>query len=230
VIAEREGIDLPESVRQDSIWTYEVGAKAQLLDDRLSVEAAVYRSVWDDVAVTVPIGDTGFTGLGSSDGTRTWGGEFGLVARPVAGLALSVGASYVDAKFAGDVGGLGLGGLRVDEVPRFSANASADYRRTLTGDVAGVARIAWQHSSPRGFASDPTARPGDTIDRVDARLGVELDTVTLALFADNLINEDGGVSYRSFEEIEPGIDDVISNRLRPRTVGIEASFRFGGAR
>ena len=56
------------SLDQDSIWTYEIGAKAELLDRKLTLEGAVYYSDWKDVAVRIPIATTGFNGLINSKG------------------------------------------------------------------------------------------------------------------------------------------------------------------
>ena len=50
------GIALPAALKPDSIWTYELGTKAVLLDKRMTVEAAVYHSDWKDVTVRIPIG------------------------------------------------------------------------------------------------------------------------------------------------------------------------------
>lgn len=223
------GVDLPATLSQDSIWTYEVGAKADLWGRRLSLEGALFYSDWKDVAVRIPIPRTSFNGLINSDGTRTKGAELSLVARPVAGLVLSAGGAYVDAEYVSDVPGTAIvKGASVDDVAKFTANAAVDYDTRISDTVQAFGRIGWQHSSPRRNSSYPAFLPGDTIDRIDARLGVELAQATIALFADNLTNENGATSFREVYQVGPTAFDITSNRLRPRTLGIEASFRFGG--
>ena len=226
-LAKPLGIDLPAALGQDSIWSYELGAKADLLDRRLTVEGALFYSKWKDVTVRIPLGDTGFNGLINSKGTETKGVELSLVARPIHGLTLSAGGAYIDATYSGDVAGTGIvDGAPVDDVSKFTANASADYGFALSDALRGFARIGWQHSSPRNFRSFPGYLPGDAIDRVDARLGVDFDRFTLALFADNLTDERGATSYRTVQPLGAGIVDITANRLRPRTIGIEVSFNF----
>lgn len=228
-LGELYGVSLPAALGQDSIWSYEIGAKAELWDRRLTLEAAAFYSDWKNVTVRIPIATTGFNGLINSPGTETKGVELSLVARPVPGLTLSAGGAYLDATYSGMVAGTGIvTGAAVEDVAKFTANASADYRTSLTADVEGFARMAWQHSSPRRNTSFPIYIPGDTIDRIDARIGVDFDRFTVALFADNLTNENGATSYRQVQPLAPGVNDITSSRLRPRTLGVEASFRLGG--
>jgi len=223
------GVELPAALSQDSIWTYEVGAKAELWERKLSIEAAVFYSDWKDVAVRIPIPGTSFNGLVNSNGTHTKGAELSLVAQPVSGLTLSAGGAYVDAEYTDAVAGTAIvKGSAVDDVAKFTANASIDYAAAITDTVQAFGRVGWQHSSPRRNSSYAAFLPGDTIDRVDARIGVEFAQLTIALFADNLTDENGATSFRQVQQIGPTSFDITSNRLRPRTLGVEASFRFGG--
>lgn len=228
-LAPAYGVELPIALSQDSIWTYELGAKAELWGRKLTLEGALFHSDWKDVAVRIPIPRTSFNGLVNSDGIRSRGAEAAVVFRPVPGLVLSGGGAYVDAQYISDVPGTAIvKGAAVDDVAKFTFNASADYSARVSDTVQVFGRIGWQHSSPRRNSSYPAFLPGDTIDRVDARVGVEVDGVTIALFADNLTNDNGAASFREVYQIGPEEFDITSNRLRPRTIGIEASFRFGG--
>lgn len=228
-LGQQLGIDLPAALAQDSIWTYEVGGKADLFGRMLTVEGALFYSEWKDVTVRIPIGTTGFNGLINSNGTETKGAELSLVLRPAKGLTLNASGAYVDATYAAAVPGTGIAaGAPVDDVAKFTANASADYRTEIANDIFATARISWQHTSPRRFDSFPGYLPGDRIDRIDARVGADIGALNIALFVDNLTNENGAASFRSVQPIAPGIDDITANRLRPRTFGIEASFTFGG--
>jgi outer membrane receptor protein involved in Fe transport len=223
------GINLPAALAQDSIWSYEIGGKAELFNRLLTLEGALYYSDWKDVTVRIPIGATGFNGLINSNGTTTKGAELSIVLRPAVGLTLTASGSYVDATYSGAVPGTGIvKGAVVDDVAKFTANASVDYRTTLATGLDGYARIGWQHSTPRQFVSFPGFLPGDTIDRVDARVGVDLDRLSIALFADNLTNDRGATSFRIVQPIAPGVNDIAASRLRPRTIGLELTARFGG--
>lgn len=228
-LGEQFGLDFPATLQQDSIWTYELGAKAEFLGGLASAEGAVYYSKWKDVAVRAPIGTTGFNGLINSNGIKVTGVEGQLSIRPTRTLTLAAGASYADATYDGDVAGTGIvDGAPVDDVAKFTANASLDYRQPLSQDVFAHARIGWQHNSRRSFVAFPGYLPGDNIDRLDASIGLDYGDMTISLFASNLTNESGATSYRTVSFLTPAETEVTANRLRPRTIGIEASMRFGG--
>lgn len=225
VLGAKFGVALPSVLAQDSIWSYEIGAKAELFGRRLTLEAAAFYSDWKNVTVRIPIATTGFNGLINSRGTRSRGIEFSLLARPVRGLSLTVAGAYIDAAYAAGVAGTGIvQGAAVEDVATFTANVSTDYRRALGENLTGFARVAWQHSSPRRNVSFPIYRPGDAIDRVDAQLGVEFADVSVALFVNNLTGDDGAISYRTVQPTLSGIDDTTAYRWRPRTVGLQANF------
>jgi iron complex outermembrane receptor protein len=222
-------IVLPDALKQDSIWSYEVGAKADLFDRKLSLEGAIYYNDWKDVTVRLPLGTTGFNGLINSDGTETWGAEAHVVARPTPEWTFTAGASWVDATYAGPVPGTNIvTGAPVDDVAKWTANASADWRQPLNDNIVGIGRLSWQYTSPRSSPSFPLYTSGDRINRIDAQIGAEFKNWTLVLFADNLTDEDGATSYRSVSVLGPNTFDVVSPRLRPRTLGVRASFNFGG--
>ncbi|HJQ15898.1 MAG TPA: TonB-dependent receptor [Allosphingosinicella sp.] len=224
------GLNLPPALDEDSIWTYELGAKAELLDRRLIIEGAVFHSDWDNVTIRIPIATTGLNGLINSPGTRTNGVELNVIARPSPGLTLQAGGAYIDAEYKGAVPGTGVvEGSRVEDVARFTFNASGNYRFNLARGIEGDARISWQHTSPRDSALSPIFVPGDTIDRIDARLGVDFGPIDVALFVDNLTDENGAANYRTVQPLAPGLDDITAIRIRPRTFGIEATIRFGSA-
>ena len=225
------GIDLPPALAEDSIWTYELGAKAELLDRRLVIEGAVFHSDWDNVTVRVPIGNPPIVnGLINSPGTKTNGVELNVIARPARGLTLQAGGAYIDAEYTGPVADTGIvEGSRVEEVARFTFNASGNYRFNLARGIEGDARISWQHTSPRDSELSPIFVPGDTIDRIDARLGVDLGSINVALFVDNLTDENGAASSKTVQPLAPGLNDITAIRLRPRTFGVEATIRFGSA-
>ncbi|MWC45701.1 TonB-dependent receptor plug domain-containing protein [Sphingomonas carotinifaciens] len=224
------GITLPATLKQDYLWTYEVGAKADLFDRLLTVEGAVYYTDWNDVTVRFPIGTTGFNGLINSNGTHTKGVELSAVVRPFRGLSLSASGAYNDAEYTGAVAGTGIvDGTPVDDVAKFTANASADYRTNISEAVAAFGRVGWQHSSPRTNQTFSIYRAGDTIDLVDARIGFDLANLSIAAFVDNLTNERGALSFRTVTPLTATLNDIIAVRTRPRTIGLELTARFGGS-
>jgi outer membrane receptor protein involved in Fe transport len=222
------GISLPAALKPDSIWTYELGTKAVLLDKRMTVEATVYHSDWKDVTVRIPIGTTGFNGLINSGGTKTGGVEASVALDVSPALTFTLAGSYTDASYAADVPGTGIAkGKSVDEISKLTLSGSAEYRFAAFGDWQGRARLGYQYHSKREFPSFPLYQAGDAINNVHARISFERAGWTLSLFGENLTNDNGAVTFRSVQPLGPGVNDVSSTRLRPRTLGLELRYALG---
>jgi len=229
VLAGPLGMELPRALRDDSIWSYEIGAKAQLWDGHLEFEGALYHSDWRNVAVRLPLGSTGFNGLANSAGTSTNGVEASLSWRPVPDWTVQLGASYADAQYAGSVPGTGIvKGKPVDDVAKTTASLSVQYSRTLLRDVEGSARLGVQYNSPRDYPSfgPPQFVPGDAITAVGARFGIANPHWGVYLFVDNLTDTRAAASPRSANLLGIGDPEFTAVRLRPRTIGIEIRSSF----
>lgn len=225
-LAEPLGISLPAALGDDSIWSYELGTKANLLDGRMVLEAAVYHSDWKDVTVRIPLGTSGFNGLINSKGTKTNGVEANVNLRLTEAWTVNVNGSYADAKYAGAVPGTGIAdGRPVDDVAKTTASASLMYERPAFNTLTGSARLGVQYNSKRDFASfgPPLYYPGDAITAVDFRTGLEAEHWGAFLFVDNLTDENGATSPRTWDS---STNEITASRLRPRTVGIEIRMDF----
>ena len=86
------------------------------------------------------------------------------------------------------------------------------------GTVCGIARVDASHFSRRETSSTAEGVGGDPITQVSARFGVEsMSGWGAYLFGTNLTDDDGAVDppYRG-----------QATRLRPRTIGIQVSYRY----
>lgn len=218
LLAEANGVELPTTIRPDSITTYEVGAKSLFLDGSLLFEAAVFYSDWKDVAVRQPITPL-INGLKNSKGTENKGIEANLVYTPSASLMLQLGGAIIDATYVADVPGTPLHkGTHVYNVPRNSLTASAAYSWSVNETLRGVVRSGLVYDSARETALT-AGTPGDETTMLDARIGLESDTGWSAfVYGDNLTNEDGALNARNM--------DGVSNRFRPRTYGVVFRYSY----
>ena len=221
------GISLSPSLKPDSIWTYELGTKAALLQNRMTVEAAIFHSDWKDETVRIPLGTTGFNGLINSAGTSTDGVELQVTLDVTHSLNLSLGGSFNNARYAGDVPGTGIRkGSRVDGTPATTLNGAVEYRFPAFGAWQGLARAGVQYNSRLENPSFAQNLPGDAILNANARLSFANQGWTVALFGENLTNDDGATSARSVSPTSTGTES-FANRLRPRTIGVEVGYAFG---
>lgn len=221
------GIPLPDALSDDSIWTYELGTKASLADNRATFEAAIYQSDWKDVTVRIPLGATGFNGLINSKGIDVQGLEASLTTLLGEAWRLNLNASYSDAVFAGTVPGTGIkDGSPVDDHAKTTASMSLDYTTTVFGDLTGTGRFGVQYASERDFPSfgPPQYLPGDATTTMELRFGLESRHWGVQLFVDNLTDEDGAISPRAAQQVPGALP--TATRFRPRTIGLQVDLKL----
>jgi len=217
-IADVLGIDLPSALSEDSLWSYEIGAKGALLDGRMVVEGAIYSLDWKDRVVRATLPGTPFNGLTNSEGTETFGIEFHVVYEPLDGLTLQAGGNFLDATVTDDIPGTPImGGDEVEGTSDRSFSASAQYRWGLNNGWNGFARLGAQYRTAQSNPAFPTFLPADNLTQVDARIGVEGEHWGLFLFGDNLLNEDGAITPGN-----PG-EQIF---LRPRVIGLNLKLTY----
>ncbi len=216
------GIKLPATLRDDAIWTYELGAKGSL-GERLSYEAAAYHSLWNHPAVEVALGAAGIASLVNSGGARTNGVEATLHYAVTSAVALTASGAYTDAQYTQTVPGSGItAGSGVDYISKTSASAALELHQPVFAGLTGYGRLGIQYYSPRPLTSigPPEELPSNSIVAVTARVGVESLHWSAFVFVNNLTNDPGATSPRQVYATAEGIE-ALATRMAPRTVGLE---------
>jgi iron complex outermembrane receptor protein len=196
--------------------TLEIGAKAQLLDRRLSINAAAFTTKSKNSYFFVFIADNSTQNLGNVDEVRLDGFELDATFRAFPGFDLNaaVGYTWSEIKEFPDPAAIG------NEAPlisRYTYNLGAQYRSDIgVGDIGLLARVDYRRTGRTWWEPfNTTSR--DPIDLVDARLGVEGERWQVVGFAENLFDEE----YNA--EFSPG---GFVFKARPRRYGVELSYRF----
>jgi iron complex outermembrane receptor protein len=216
----------PLSFGADTLWSYEVGYKADLLDKRLYVEAALFDIRWDKLQQPVAIGATTLTtnaGTAESKGLE-------LVARYKLDRQWSFdGAlSLTDAKLTEDAPALGPNGARLPNAAKVSATLGARYGFELAGK-ASYAGLNVRHVGQRnaGFDSATTSIPNFSLaayTALDAQFGVDMGTFQLAAFARNLADKralsGGDTALTAFG------GPLRATPIQPRTIGMTVTAAF----
>jgi len=114
----------------DSLWSYELGFKSSLADNRVTLNGAVFFIDWSDVQQFNRLA-CGFQFTANAGSAESTGFELELAAAPMAGLSLSAAVGYTDAEItdAGGVAGVAKGD-KVQGVP--------DWTGTLSVHVANL--------------------------------------------------------------------------------------------
>lgn len=209
----------------ESIWTYELGAKAALLDGRFTADGAVFYSDYTNYQINgllpPPAPPFNFTRNGGAAWVK--GVEWDLAWHPSAGWMLSFNGNVLKTRFykiavlesAYNVGD----GL--DLVPEYTFTASAQRDFAWNGKQ-GFARFDYSQVGPETFRNRSIGDFyfGEThnINMLNFTVGIQwTDQLSLGLFAQNLLNDQNFTNPSYIEG---------ANKSRPRTFGANFAVKF----
>jgi iron complex outermembrane recepter protein len=212
----------------DSLWSYELGEKARLLDERLIVNSAVYFEDWTNIQQLFTE-KCGVVVTSNAGVAHIYGGELEVTAKLTPSLALSNGLGLTHAFIAESPPGSAFAaGERVQNVPSVTNTTSITYTRPLFANYDLVFRASNVYT---GYSTDPSFNPITEVpsrDLANLRLGlVQQGGVSVFLFVDNVTDKRAYVNDP--EEIFtfiPSADRVTTNQ--PRTIGVQVSYGVGG--
>lgn len=234
------GVDRnPDAYDSDFVWSYEIGSKSRLLDNRLAVDVSVFTMDWEDrqQAVGVPACSSGFTtnvGKASSKG-------FDLVLNAQVTNRLKVGTAvgYTKALIEETVGLPGgrkfvFDGDQVDPYHSpWTVAANIEYAFSLFGDKPSYVRIDNEYRSknkgpftsknPGAASYAPTQQYNPSTNLIGARVGTVIGDWDVSLFGSNLAN-----SHPFLYVVRPGPGAPLGRAytLRSRTIGLNAVYRW----
>lgn len=235
------GLDrAPDSYRPDSLWSYEIGAKASAFEEQLRIAGSIFRVDWENVQSAVPLSHCGFAYIDNLGTARSEGFDLQVALSPMFGLTVSGAVAYTDAHsqatIFGAVASSGKHEVLVSKgdpmnVAPWKISLSADYEipflSTQTGHV--YVRGNYHYSSGYAFGSssnigyDPYNNRQEATHIAGMQVGFRNGSVGAALFADNLLN--------SRDRLATGHNMVSSSLFReaifrPRTIGVEMSYQY----
>lgn len=205
------------AIKSDFLDTYELGGKFRLLDDRVSVQAAVYQTDWNDMPV-LTFFECQAEVMRNLGKARSRGAELAVAWQVSEDFKVELGASYTDAEVSKTIEGLGNEGDRLPGSPKYSYNLGLQYDFSL----AGLDSFIEWNLAYRGKLYAALAESGMPVGDyylMNARWGLKLGQVDLAVFGNNLTNDDGLVWASQ-------IYDGRVYRVRPRTLGLELAYKF----
>ena len=200
-------VTVPGAFDAETLMSYELGVKAELLDRRLGIELDLYYLDWKDIVIPQVVSSINGQDIVTPTGVNVNGGdasikgvELSIVARVAKGVDLNIGASYADPKYdrakvdsfidfptfapTGDVSGNQI--LRTSKV---QANAGLQYSAELGSGREFFVRGDVSHRGKQfADASNQTIVPAST--NVNASLGVRSDAWSVELWGRNLTDED----------------------------------------
>jgi iron complex outermembrane receptor protein len=214
----------PTQFGPDSVWNYELGEKLRFFDSRVSVNGAIYYEDWANVQQQVAPG-CGFKYTANAGKATVYGAELEVSVLLAPGLLVSQNAGYTNAKNSTTVPLAGVvSGDRLLDVPQWTANTNISYTFPLSSGLNMVAKLnnSYVDSIQDITFARNTLPPYDL---VNARLGIEHDHWSAAVFVDNLTNKmalfgDTGALSANI----PILNRIATNQ--PRTIGLDLNYRF----
>jgi outer membrane receptor protein involved in Fe transport len=211
---------VPPTYAPDTLWSYEIGAKFQSEDHKLSIELAGYRNNWNDVQTTTNIPGLPFNFTSNGGKLAGWGADGSVSYTPISAVTFTLTGGWNNMAYKSLTAEHQVGD-RADYVPRFTGSASAEYRFDL-GSLHNFVRVDYQHSDNfqnylRNFQAAPAfSEPQDII---NGRIGVSGGAWSVAIFVRNALNHDS-VVYPAWGSL------IYPARLEPRTVGASFSVKY----
>jgi iron complex outermembrane recepter protein len=224
------GLGVPPSYQPDKTKDYEIGAKGDVLDHRVSFDASVYYIDWKNIQLGLsnPKTEIGYTG--NAGGAKSEGVELSVQLRPVTGLNLAAWVVYNEAVLTeplppGPPGGSSYG-VPGDALPyssRWSGNLALDQDFPLTSVLTGFAGATMSYVGARedGFTDSPARQYLPPYARTDLRAGLKYDLWTANLYANNVADRRGVISGGLGEGLPTHFFEI-----QPRTIGISVTRTF----
>ena len=228
-------------VVQESVTSYEAGAKISLLDKRIQLNTAIYYYDYKNKQLRSRTRDPVFGDLDILQNipkSTVKGAEVELTIRPVAGLTLTGSATYTDAKIK-QFAGLSAAGVQADFAdtqvpftPKWQLALNADYSVPISGTLALVAGGSVLHQTGTysiigGTINPPGVIPAgeelfriDPYTLVDVRVGLKGRQWRATLWGKNIFNE------YYWTNVTPAFDTLVRYAGSPATYGATVSFDF----
>jgi len=193
---------------EESLWNYEGGIKAELLENRMYFGASVFYMDWQDLQVlsgqTSTDPDTGLIvfllSTANAASASSKGVELELRALAAPGLEISAGLGYLDAKFEKFDDALifgetyNLSGTPLPRAPKWTVNADAQYTFNLSDNLESFIRAEWSYRSETIPYFDATIRSGfpwrtPAFNVFNFRAGIVNKKYQLTAYVENAFNE-----------------------------------------
>jgi len=224
----------PGLVEQDTLWSYEVGAKGVLADNTISYDTALWYIDWKDFQSLVNA--NGLSSLGNAQGGVTaYGFEGSMSLNLDSGFSLTSSVAYASSTLDDDEPlFFGVKGAHMPRVPEWTFSTIARYDFELSNDMLAWlgAGIRYTQGSDSAFVNDSPYNEsinlkGDDVLLVDLNAGIEwAENVIVNIYVKNLLNNDSYFEYGAIRLPGTAEEFVEGAPVTPRVIGASVSYIF----
>ncbi len=231
----------PETFGPDSVWNYEIGEKAKLLGNRVSINGDFFYIKWDGIQQSVPLACGYVYNTNAGDG-RSYGPELEVTAKLDESWTIAANGGITNAvitnptaAFANSLIGTNTQpycasstncSVPILNVPHQTAALSVVYSTELGDGYRLTARASDTYT---GFATDEAFYFGVHLPPyaiAAARLSIAHDAWSAHLFADNLTNKTALMTANN-TQFQFNIAQLTRYTVnQPRTVGVQLNYAF----
>ena len=229
---------VPTTYGSDSVWSYEIGSKNSLAENRVVLNASAYYIKWKNIQQNVPLTACGFQYTGNLGEARSTGFDLQSVAKLSRLLTVGGTFSYTNAQYTNTVQ-LAPTVLSIvqdgDHLPASpwtvvtfvqaslpvfenSGYVRADYQYSAKQTATVAAANALNGGFPAGFDGIPAQS------FTSLRAGLTWSGWDVSLFAQNLF--DSFPRLGGAAEVFAPYSLYTAYSYRPRTLGLTATYRY----
>jgi outer membrane receptor protein involved in Fe transport len=217
----------------DRILNFEVGSKSSWFDDRLTVNADVFRMDWRNMQVSGSRPDGLFRFISNAGKARAEGFELEAAYHPMPAFSATAHLTLLDAKLIEDqasssVVAPGRKGDRVPYTTKVSAGLVLEHRQSWGANLMGSVRLDGSYRDSSYSEFRPTNAfyrrvPSATL--LNARIAVTPpdERWQVAFFGTNLLND---VAVQSLTANGITLGRTLAVTLPPRTIGLDFQIRL----
>ena len=229
-----------DSFDEETLWSYEVGVKTDLLDDRLRLNAALFYMDWDGLQVEFEesgLDEEGnlviFNGLNNAEKSTSKGVEVAATALLTENVVANLSVGYLDAEFDEltqflDGENRVFDGRTIPRSPEWTIAADVEYDFNISSTLDGFVRAEWQYRDDYTAETNAYLRPEGTFpwyvpsyDVFNLRAGIVNEDFSIAVYAENLF--DNNFYTNAYEHAYIGGTFVEPSF---RTFGVRGRYEF----
>lgn len=233
----------PAGYRPDWIWSYEIGAKDKLFDNRLEVDTSVYHALWSNIQQLVIAAPCGIDYVGNLGHAAINGFDMSVRALLTPQLRIDAKVAYTNAYYtettvSGGVTTVQEGdkiGFLPQVIAPWNVVVATEYRIPLPNSDTVHMRVEYQYNSenPGPFQNGivgganyvPLDRPDPATNLFNSRIGYTTGKLDMSLFANNVFNSHPLLGTLSYFPVSTPYR-IQNSTFRPRTLGIAANYSF----
>jgi len=213
---------------QETADTFEVGAKALLLEHRLSLDGSIFYTEAKGTYFFVFDPATSTQNLGNLDKVEFQGFELGLQAQVTDGLEVYLRGGYTDSEIKESQRDPNDVGNQAPLVTEYTINVGALWRIPLgASNWDFFIRPDYQVIGPTWWYPDNFTERS-SVELLNLRAGLESDNWSLVAWSKNLTDEEYNAEWSPgpFSFPNPGYVNNFVFKAQPQVWGVDLSYRF----